>query len=107
MSSDVDSGEANVAVIVGCVPPLRPLFNKIQDHISGKKPVTSNDTYERRLVRLGLRSDEYEMLKGQGNQRFEKSRSYDLNHINMAVTMPTDSGDLPVSITHQGRSVYV
>lgn len=99
-----------MAVIVGCMPPLRPLFNKIQDQISAKKPVTSNNTYEQRLARLGLRSDEYEMLKGQEDRRLRKSRSYDSNHINMAVTTPTDSDALSASrheITHQGRGVYI
>lgn len=52
-----------MAVIVGCLPPLQPIFKKINQRFFTQKTVTGN-AYEERLARLKLKPSEYEILSG-------------------------------------------
>lgn len=59
-------------MICGCLPPLQPLFKKINERYFSKNTQQA-ETYEARLKRLNLKVSEYEMLSGGKNKQSGRS----------------------------------
>lgn len=81
------SGEANVAMMVGCIPPMQPLFKKVNDRYFSRNTKTG-ETYEGRLERLKLKPSEYEMLSGR-TKGSSHNRSQNDKLTNITVTSNT------------------
>ncbi|PWY81691.1 hypothetical protein BO94DRAFT_587395 [Aspergillus sclerotioniger CBS 115572] len=64
--ASVKIGEINIAIIVGCIPPIHPLFNKLRDCFAAPK-LGMGETYEARLARLKLQPSEYAILQKERN----------------------------------------
>lgn len=79
------SGEANVAIIVGCLPPLQPLFKKIYAHFT-KPNSTPGNSYEDRLARLKLEPGQYHAISKNSNDRSQLS-----NHTSHSVSKSNGS----------------
>ena len=63
-------------MIVGCIPPLQPLFKMVNHRYFSRKMQTA-DTYEARLARLKVKPSEYEMLSGKtGGNSSAASRGF-------------------------------
>lgn len=66
-------GEVNVAMIVGCLPAMQPLFKKVSKTAfmsigSNSKTGSNNTSDEERLMRLKLKPSQYEALSGKKSQ---------------------------------------
>jgi len=100
------SAELNIAIIVGCLPSLQPLFKKVGQKITTKGSSATAETWESRQARL-KKGAEYEMLANSaaGNNKNTYGMNTTVGHSRKNVSKSHSTDILATTVTQIERDM--